>query len=298
MVKIASHQETTIDYPGKMGEILFLKDCNFKCGFCHNPELINKNQNEINQDALLKNIKSKVNSGWYNGIIISGGEPTIYSDLPDFIKILKDMNLSVKLDTNGSNPQMLKKLLEEKLIDYIAMDIKSPRHMYANIVNVKKTMGHSILKDGDYDSPLFLGCSEIKTGLQLHSKECSLISDIKDNIAFLIDESMNILSNSKINYEFRTTIFPVYKKNEDNNENKISWMNNAHISDIAKWISKASGKNSNYYIQKFVARKKDEMLDEKFSKDVLPKEYHETPIDILETLKDEAKKYLPNTKVR
>ncbi|VVB77620.1 7,8-dihydro-6-hydroxymethylpterin dimethyltransferase [uncultured archaeon] len=135
-MKISSHQETTIDYPGKMGQILFVSGCNFKCGFCHNPELVEGKINEINLEALLKNINSKAKTGWYQGICISGGEPTIYSDLPGFARRLKDMGLSVKLDTNGSNPEMLRELLKEETIDYVAMDIKGPREKYHNIVNV------------------------------------------------------------------------------------------------------------------------------------------------------------------
>lgn len=133
-MKISSHQESTIDYPGKMGEILFVSGCNFRCGFCHNPELVRGDLNEIDLEALLKNINSKARAGWYQGITISGGEPTIYKDLPEFVKRLRDMSLSVKLDTNGTNPEMLQKLLKDKLVDYVAMDIKCQRREYLYIV--------------------------------------------------------------------------------------------------------------------------------------------------------------------
>ena len=132
-MKISSHQESTIDYPGKMGQILFVSGCNFKCGFCHNPELVDGKINEINLEALLKNISAKTKAGWYQGITISGGEPTIYHDLPEFIRQLKDMNLCVKLDTNGSNPEMLRRLLKEGTVDYVAMDIKSAPNKYRTI---------------------------------------------------------------------------------------------------------------------------------------------------------------------
>jgi len=134
MVKISAHQESTIDYPGKMGEILFVSGCDFRCGFCHNPELVDGKINEIDLEGLLKNINSKVRTGWYQGITISGGEPTIYKDLPEFMKRLKDMGLRVKLDTNGSNPEMLRRILKDELADYVAMDIKGPRKEYAHIV--------------------------------------------------------------------------------------------------------------------------------------------------------------------
>ncbi len=134
---IASYQESTIDYPGKIGQILFTNGCNFRCGFCHNPELFSEENNKIDLEILLKNLKAKTKAGWYEGVCISGGEPTIHQDLPEFIKRLKDIGLKVKLDTNGSNPSMLKELIEKKLIDYVSMDIKSPRVQYQELTNSK-----------------------------------------------------------------------------------------------------------------------------------------------------------------
>lgn len=137
-VTISSQQETTIDYPGKMGLILFTPGCNFRCGFCHNPELIEESSNRIDMDVLLKNIFNRKNAGWYSGICISGGEPTLHSGLIDFIKKLKEIGLSVKLDTNGSNPDALRKLLD--LVDYVAMDIKSTCEKYSEVSGVPVDM--------------------------------------------------------------------------------------------------------------------------------------------------------------
>lgn len=131
---INSYQESTIDYPGKYGLILFTNGCNFQCGFCHNPELISINGKGIDNEKLLIDIKRKSKKGWYNGITISGGEPTLQKDLPEFIKELKESGLAVKLDTNGSNPDMLEKLLKEGNLDYVAMDMKAPREKYNEIV--------------------------------------------------------------------------------------------------------------------------------------------------------------------
>ncbi|MDP3026664.1 MAG: anaerobic ribonucleoside-triphosphate reductase activating protein [Nanoarchaeota archaeon] len=138
-MQIASiNPESTIDYPGKYGPIIFTLGCSFQCGFCHNPELVNGDSGLINQEEFgmfLKNLKIKSKRGWYTGICISGGEPTQQKDLPEFILEIKQYGLAVKLDTNGSNPEMLRKLLEEKLVDYAAMDIKSKKEDYFKIVN-------------------------------------------------------------------------------------------------------------------------------------------------------------------
>jgi len=134
MTVVSSRIESTIDYPGKLSQVLFTSGCNFRCKFCHNPELIQIKNKGIDVDEILKGLKSKAESGWCEGICISGGEPTINKDLPEIIKKIKKMNLAVKLDTNGTNPEMLKFLLENKLVDYVAMDIKSRKEKYPEIV--------------------------------------------------------------------------------------------------------------------------------------------------------------------
>ena len=137
MVIISAHQESSIDYPGKFGQILFTSGCNFNCGFCHNPDFVRNGSESIDIDTLLTNLKSKAEGGWYEGICISGGEPTLYTDLPEFIMKIGLLGLKVKLDTNGSNPDMLELLLDEGSVDYIAMDIKCPKDKYEEVVCVK-----------------------------------------------------------------------------------------------------------------------------------------------------------------
>jgi pyruvate formate lyase activating enzyme len=134
---IASQQETTIDYPGKMALIVFAPGCNFRCGFCHNPELVLENAGAIDINVLLKNIENRKNAGWYQGVCISGGEPTLNHGLVDFCRKLKEIGLSVKLDTNGSNPLILKELFEKSLVDYIAMDIKATKEKYSEVANAE-----------------------------------------------------------------------------------------------------------------------------------------------------------------
>lgn len=127
--------ESSIDYPEKYGPVFFTSGCNYKCPACHNPNLID-NKLKIDKDYIkniIKNIKYKKN--WYTGIAISGGEPTIQINLLEFLKELKkETGLPIKLDTNGSNYSLLENLLEERLVDYVSLDIKGPREIYNQLI--------------------------------------------------------------------------------------------------------------------------------------------------------------------
>lgn len=136
MLKIAGIQKTTLlDYPTKVAAIVFTQGCNFRCGYCHNPDLLEQNKNT---DFLPENFISflKTRQGKLDGVVITGGEPTLQSGLYDFIKQIKQLDFAVKLDTNGTNPKILKKLLSENLVDYIAMDIKAPIEKYSEITGI------------------------------------------------------------------------------------------------------------------------------------------------------------------
>ncbi len=126
-----------IDYPGKMSAIIFLPKCTFRCGFCHNVDLVTgwEKLDTIDEREALNFLKDR--KKWLDGIVITGGEPTVHRDLPDFIRKVKELGYLVKLDTNGSNPYMLEDLIKEGLIDYIAMDIKGPKERYDEICRVK-----------------------------------------------------------------------------------------------------------------------------------------------------------------
>ena len=121
---------TLLDYPGHLAATIFLGGCNMRCPFCHNASLVTKvsTQPVIPTDEVLGTLSKRI--GILEGVCITGGEPTLYSDLPELIKRIKDMGFRVKLDTNGTNPTMMKSLVEESLIDYIAMDIKNSREKY------------------------------------------------------------------------------------------------------------------------------------------------------------------------
>ena len=115
-----------LDWDGKLASILFLPGCNFRCGYCHAGALIGRpNELEtIPHERIREHIKE--NEGWIDGAVITGGEPTLHEGLAELCQWLREMSLGVKLDTNGSRPDVIADLIQRKLIDYVAMDIKGP----------------------------------------------------------------------------------------------------------------------------------------------------------------------------
>src|SRR3989344_7127229 len=156
-----------IDYPGKIAATFFFSGCNFRCGYCHNPELVEpdliKKNLKISEEYFLNFLESR--KGLIEGVCLTGGEPTINPDLPVFVKKIKEKGFLIKLDTNGSNPKMLKNLFKEKLLDFTAMDIKASKDKYSLAINQSANL---------------------------------------DNI----QKSINLIQESKIEYEFRTTVAP------------------------------------------------------------------------------------------
>lgn len=118
-------KQSFIDYPGNICSVIFTQGCNFRCHYCHNPELIppHPTQQTLSPKTILNYIKTNT---LLDGIVITGGEPTLQPDLIDFCQKIKKLNLKIKLDTNGSNPDIIRQLLP--IIDYIAMDIKTHLH--------------------------------------------------------------------------------------------------------------------------------------------------------------------------
>jgi pyruvate formate lyase activating enzyme len=138
-MKIGGYQKLTlIDYPGVIATTVFTVGCSFRCPFCHNPELVLSSQFVVHSNLekeffeFLQKRKGKL-----EGVCITGGEPTIQPDIVDFIKKIKALGFLVKLDTNGTRPDILKKLLDMKLLDFIAMDIKNQLKNYDKTVGVK-----------------------------------------------------------------------------------------------------------------------------------------------------------------
>jgi len=133
-MKIGGIQKISmIDYPGKMSCVLFTSGCNFKCPYCHNPELIHTKK-ELNLEEIFLFLKTRID--FIEGIVISGGEPTLHTDLLQFCKKIKKMGFKIKLDTNGSNPNMIGHVID--FVDYIAMDIKTLPKNYKRLwINAK-----------------------------------------------------------------------------------------------------------------------------------------------------------------
>jgi len=124
-------KNSLIDYPGKLSCVCFFQGCNFECPYCHNPELVEErssNRFSLEEKELYLFLERR--KGFLDGVVISGGEPTLQKGLPKFCRTIKRMGYSVKLDTNGSRPLVIKELIEEGLVDYVAMDIKTSPNLY------------------------------------------------------------------------------------------------------------------------------------------------------------------------
>ena len=131
------NKTTLLDFPGHIAGCIFTGACNLRCPFCQNASLVLHPQSEpvIPEDEVLSYLAKR--KGILEGLCITGGEPTLNKDLPDFIKKVKDLGLLVKLDTNGTNPELLKSLVLSGLVDYVAMDIKSSKESYAKAAGVQ-----------------------------------------------------------------------------------------------------------------------------------------------------------------
>lgn len=128
-----------VDYDEKVACTLFMEGCNFRCPFCHNSQLVNKENNTpIPWEEIIVFLKRRV--GVMDAVVITGGEPTLMIDLEDKIRDIKSFGYEVKLDTNGTNPTLVKKLVKEGLIDYIAMDIKSSPNTYGSVAGLSVNM--------------------------------------------------------------------------------------------------------------------------------------------------------------
>lgn len=161
-MKIALRKTSLVDFPGKIASVLFFAGCGLRCPWCHNRELVlteaaaapadvqsAASEILIGPDDALSHIKKRRNV--LGGVVLSGGEPTLYRDLPVMIRRIKEIGLSVKLDTNGMNPDMLKKLFEttETAPDYIAMDLKLAPHRYGEIAPNAKKAEDSLRKSAE-----------------------------------------------------------------------------------------------------------------------------------------------------
>ena len=173
-------KQSLIEYPDKISTVIFLGGCNLRCSFCYVPHLVLpeeiEKQKEISQKEIFSFLKERRN--FLEAVAVSGGEPTLNRDLPDFIKKIKELGYLVELETNGTNSEMLKYLIDKKLVDYVAMDIKQ------RLDDFKKY-------------------KEITGGV--------LTEEMFENIK----ESFKTLISRKIDYQLRTTIMKEFYKKED-----------------------------------------------------------------------------------
>jgi pyruvate formate lyase activating enzyme len=149
-------KNTLLDYPGKVASILFTYGCNLRCGYCHNPELVIEPCNKdllISEDIVLNYLKQR--KGLVDGLVITGGEPTLQKDLIPFIRKVKDIGILIKLDTNGVNSDVVEDIFKKDIVDYWAMDVKYPSEYYQeyniDIQNIKKSIGLIMNSGKDYE---------------------------------------------------------------------------------------------------------------------------------------------------
>lgn len=193
-MEIHGYNKTTLlDYPEHVACTVFTGHCNMRCPFCHNGDLvlIPGSQPLVSEEEFFAFLNKRKNV--LEGVAITGGEPTLQKDLGDFIRRIKDLGLQVKLDSNGMRPEMLRPLIEENLVDYLAMDIKSDKAHYAQTVGIPN---------------LDLGP---------------------------IEESVSLLMENRIPYEFRTTVIKAFHNQEI-------------FAGIADWI----GGCEKYFLQSYV----------------------------------------------
>ena len=135
-MKIVGLQKMTLlDYPGKVACTVFLGGCNFRCPFCHNSELLDGSAEPVMEtEALLAFLKTR--KGLLDGVCVTGGEPTLQKDLPALLQAIKELGFAVKLDTNGYRPDVLREVVEQGLVDYVAMDVKNCPERYAETAGV------------------------------------------------------------------------------------------------------------------------------------------------------------------
>ncbi len=124
------------DFPGHTACIIWFAGCNFRCPYCHNPEFITGNMPKIPEEKVFEFLKSRV--GLLEGVVLSGGECCLLDDVYDFVKKIKALGFLVKIDTNGTNTKLIKSMVNDKLIDFVALDYKAPKNKFVSIAGIDK----------------------------------------------------------------------------------------------------------------------------------------------------------------
>jgi len=203
---------TLLDYPGHIACTVFTPGCNFRCHYCHNsefvlPEKLEKIRRDfIPEETFFRFLERR--KGKLEGVCVTGGEPTIHKDLPQFIEKIKAMGFLVKLDTNGSNPKMLADILEKKLVDYVAIDVKAG-DMKHETQNTKQR-----IQDLVYGSGFMIHDSSDEQIKEVTSSSyesfCGTSVDMD-----AIKKSRDLIMDSGVDYEFRTTLVKEFHTDEE-----------------------------------------------------------------------------------
>lgn len=199
---------TLLDFPGRLAATVFTRGCNMRCPFCHNASLVVGGADIIPEEEFFAFLDER--RGRLSGVCVSGGEPTLQADLPEFIKRIKDMGYGVKLDTNGTNPDMLMSLIDSGLLDYVAMDIKSSRDAYARVggadIDMEKIeKSINILMSGkiDYEfrttvaKPLFSVADFVEIGRMIEGAKRYYLQGFLDS-GDLIGEGLSAYSDEEM----------------------------------------------------------------------------------------------------
>jgi len=222
-------EDTLIDYPGNPAIIVYFYGCNFRCGFCHNIGLVTREDGpDIPWPKVQELIADRINL--IEAIVISGGEPTINPGLEDFLRYAKDLELLTKLDTNGTQPQVIERLLEENLLDHIAMDVKHELNRRYYVATGMGNLGQTVVgADPSLSDEETVGAA-LCGRPRAHQRAAHVdLGSIK--------QSIDLIKNSGIDYEFRTTVMPNLHEPEE-------------VINIARQLQGAK----KYVLQNFVAR--------------------------------------------
>jgi pyruvate formate lyase activating enzyme len=216
-------QLSLIDYPGELCSVIFVSGCNFRCPYCQNPDLVvdSKELPEVPEEEVLSFLASR--KGKIDGVCITGGEPTIYKGLPEFCSRIRSLGLLVKVDTNGSEPGMLQKLIDKNLVDFVAMDLKAPLARYQEAAGV----------DADTDRILesigILRSSSIKHEFRVTAVPGIVDRDNIIEIAKLVPGSSFAIQH----FVNRKTLDPKYQLVEPYSEPELKGLKSA-VSDIVR----------------------------------------------------------------
>lgn len=189
MLKISDITKFTLqDYPNNTACIIWFAGCNMRCKFCHNTEFLNQNNNFLTEDSIISFLKKRV--GLFDGVVLSGGECTINDEIYDFIKKIKELGFKIKIDTNGLNFNIVKNLIDNKLIDFVALDFKAPIHKFTTVTQIneidyykfEKTLIFLVKQNNQHNIDL-----EIRTTVHttlLQENDINIIIEILDKLKY------------------------------------------------------------------------------------------------------------------